>query len=108
MGIYYMIACDELKERIDPGHINNLGIKAHAIAHPKHPLGSVVIFALLYRWRGKVIRLANDAGNDAGYDDYKDVTNEVIDEYNTEYMGSVFTPLTFTEDEEDNKDDEDY
>ena len=60
MGIYYQVACDELKERIDPGSIDNLGIKAGSIAHPKHPFGQVVIFALLTRWFGKSIRLVDD------------------------------------------------
>ena len=91
MGIYYMIACDELKERIDPGAINKLGIKEHAIthhaiAHLEHPFGAVVVFALLNRWERKVIRLANDmSGEDLGYFDYTDVTEAILSDYNTYY-----------------------
>ena len=45
MGIYYRAACDELRESIDPGDINNLGNKIGAIAHPEHPFGAVLVFA---------------------------------------------------------------
>lgn len=30
MGIYYKISCADLRENIDPGSINDLGIKASA------------------------------------------------------------------------------
>ena len=107
MGIYYMVACDELKERIDPGVINNLGVKEHAIAHPEHPFGAVVVFALLNRWRGKVIRLADDRSDDAGYYDYVCVTESVLAEFNTcygtsfQFTGDVSQPGK-TEDAKDN------
>lgn len=92
MGIYYQIACDEKKERIDPGDINNLGIKQGAIAHPKHPFGSVAVFAMLRYWGGSTVRLVNDCGEDPGYFDYKNITREVVEAYNVYYS----TTLTFT------------
>jgi len=97
MGIYYAIACDELKERIEPGSINNLGIKQHAIAHPNHPFGSVSVFALVTRWRGKTARIVNDCADDPGYYEYTDVTRQIVDEYNAEYG----TTLEFTGDDDD-------
>ena len=93
MGTYYQIACDELKERIDPGSINNLGVKAKKIAHSEHQFGSVVVFALLTRWKGKNIRLVDDCGNDPGYFEYKEVTEDVLKEYNEVYG----TEYKFTE-----------
>ena len=92
MGTYYKIACDELKERIDPGSIDNLGIKWRSIAHPDHPFGSVAIFALVTRWEGKAARIANDLCDDAGYFEYADVTQQIMVEYNLEYG----TALRFT------------
>ena len=92
MGIYYAVACDKFKESIDPGAINNLGIKAGSIAHPNHPLGAVIIFAALYRWQGEPIRVVNDLGDDPGYFEYRDVTKEVLKEYNEYYS----TDLRFT------------
>ena len=85
MGIYYQIACDELEERIDPGSINNLGVKAKNIANPKHPFGQVVVFVLLTRWEGKSVRLVDDCEDDPGYFEYKDVTEDVLKEYNEVY-----------------------
>jgi len=97
MGDYYAVACDELKESIDPGAINNLGVKAESVAHPNHPLGAVVIFALLNRWSGKAVRVANDFGYDPGYFKYRDITREVLKEYNEYYK----TKLRYTgEDDE--------
>ncbi len=97
MGIYYVIACDELKEKIEPGSINNLGIKQRAIAHPDHPFGPVSVFALVTRWRDKAARVLNDGGDDPGYFEYTDVTQQIIDEYNSEYR----TALKFTGDDDD-------
>jgi hypothetical protein len=91
MGVYYKAACDEAKEQIDPGHINDLGVKAGSIAHPEHPFGPVVIFAMLYRWKAPV-RIANDTADDDGYFVYADVTEEVLKAYNERYK----TQLMFT------------
>jgi len=91
MGAYYKAACDEAKEQINPGHIDDLGIKAKSIAHPNHPFGQVVIFAMLHRWKASV-RIANDTGDDDGYFDYADVTDEVLKAYNEHYK----TQLRFT------------
>lgn len=92
MGIYYKIACDEVKECIDPGHINDLGIKAGAIAAPDHPFGSVVVFAMVMRWDHPV-RLVNDSGDDPAYFEYTDVTEDVLKEYNERYKTELkFTP----------------
>lgn len=88
MGTYYQVACDQHKERIDPGDINNKGIKAHAIAHPNHEFGPVVIFAMLRRWNAP-IRLADDTREDEGYFDYKNVTQQVIADYNEVYGTSL-------------------
>lgn len=96
MGVYYVIACDKLKEKIDPGSINDLGMKQHAIAHQKHPFGSVVIFALVTRWCNQTARIANDYNDDPGYYEYTDITQQIINEYNTEYE----TILQFTGEKE--------
>lgn len=91
MGTYYQVACDEKKERIDPGEINDLGIKSGPIANPKHPFGAVVIFAMLHRWRAPV-RLVNDCAEDAGYFEYANVTEETLKAYNEFYgMSLKFT-----------------
>lgn len=95
MGTYYMAACDEAKERIDPGSINDLGVKFGSISHPEHPFGSVVIFAMATRWRGKQARIASDIGSDPGYYDYREVTAEVLAEYNRVHR----TDLRFTGDD---------
>ena len=84
MGVYFKVACDEAKECIDPGSINDLGVKAGSIAHPEHPFGPVVVYATLHRWHSP-IRLANDSHDDPGYYDYLDVTEEVLREYNQTY-----------------------
>ena len=84
MGTYYQVACDERKERIDPGDIDDLGIKAGPIAHPKHPFGPVVMFAMLHRWR-RPVRLVNDCAEDPGYFEYENVTEEVLAAYNEYY-----------------------
>jgi hypothetical protein len=89
MGVYYQVACDEDRERIDPGSINDLGIKVGAIAHPNHPFGSVVVFAMSHRWHGKPTRIVDDLGSDPGYFDYNEVTEEVVKEYNEYYKTSL-------------------
>lgn len=87
MGTYYMVACDKLKERINPSNINNLGIKAGPIAHPNHPFGQVVMFALLNRWSNESIRLVNDGQSDEdAFFEYADVTKEVLSDYNEYYQ----------------------
>lgn len=91
MGVYYKAACDEAKEQIDPGHIDDLGVKANAIAHPDHPFGPVVVFAMLHRWKASA-RIANDSADDDGYFAYADVTEEVLAAYNEQYK----TQLKFT------------
>jgi hypothetical protein len=95
MGVYYKIACDKRKERIDPGEIDNLGNKSGAIAHPDHPFGMVVIFALTTRWARESIRLVDDLAGDPGYYDYEDVTKDILAEYNEIYN----TSLIFTGDD---------
>ncbi len=92
MGLYYQLVCDELKERIDPGNINDLGIKASAIAAPEHPLGSVAVFAMLKRWGDKPVRLVNDESDDPAYWEYQNVTKNVLQDYNACYD----TNLQFT------------
>ena len=82
MGNYYKVACDELKENIDPGDIDNLGIKRLSIDWFEHPFGAVVIFAMLTRWAGKDVRLVDDCGEDPGYFEYKNVTRHILEEYN--------------------------
>lgn len=89
MGTYYCVVCDELEEKIDPGSIDNLGIKEGAIGNLKHSIGAVTIFALCGRWRNKKIRLANDSGNDPGYDDYTEITKEILEEYNKSYKTNL-------------------
>lgn len=92
MGVYYKAACDELREKIDPGKINDLGVKAGAIAHPEHPFGSIVVFSMLGRWNGCTVRLANDSDDDEGYFDYQDVTKQVVEAYNEKYGTEYKTP----------------
>jgi hypothetical protein len=83
MGTYYVVACDDLREHIDPGNIDDLGVKAGAISNPQHPFGAVVIFALRTRWFGKTARLVDDCGSDPAFFNYRDATEEVLSEYNT-------------------------
>ena len=85
MGIYYKVACDDHRECIDPGSIDGLSVKASGIASTAHPLGAVTLFALLNRWCGATVRLADDLADDPGYYDYVDVTAEVLAEYNQKY-----------------------
>lgn len=94
MGTYYKVCCDEMRESICPGQINDLGIKLGAIVHPSHPFGAVVVFAMATRWEGKQCRIVNDCDDDPGYFDYKEVTKEVLAAYN-QYTG---TELRFTPD----------
>lgn len=90
MGNYYQVACDELKERIDPGDINDLGIKAGPVAHLEHPLGALTIFNLLGRWHCMSVRLVSDAGgDDEAYHRYTDVTYETIRRYNEVYKTNI-------------------
>lgn len=84
MGVYYQVACDKHKERIDPGEIDDLGIKEGPIAHPEHPFGPVVVFAMLHRWQASV-RLVNDSSDDPGFFEYENVTEEVLRKYNEYY-----------------------
>lgn len=97
MGTYYKMACDDLKESIDPGDINGLGIKEFAIAYPTHPFGPVIVFAMLERWKGHACRLVNDLTDDPGYFDYRNVTREVIEDYNARYPDAK--PLRYTGDD---------
>lgn len=84
MGVYYKVVCDERKERISPGDIDGLGNKSGAISHPRHPFGSVIVFAMLHRWRAAV-RLVNDSEEDPSYLEYEDVTESVLREYNEQH-----------------------
>jgi hypothetical protein len=92
MGIYYAVACDEMKERIDPGEINNLGMKEYAIAYPDHPFGALVIFAMLTRWRHKNITLVNDYDDEESYYEYTDITADVVTAYNAVYNAKLTSP----------------
>lgn len=85
MGIYYEAVCDDLKERIDPGNINDLGNKLLSISHPQHPFGQVVVFAMAHRWVGKAARIVDDLGEDYQDLGYKEVTEEVLTDYNKIY-----------------------
>jgi len=89
MGVYYKLVCDEVKESIDPGSINNLGNKAGAIANLEHPLGAVAMLTLIHRWRDPV-RLISD--EEDAYFDYTDITKEALKMYNFAYN----TQLRFT------------
>jgi len=93
MATYYKIACDKKKEHINPGYINNLGIKKYAIADLEHPLGAIAIFAMLNRWEFSEVRLVSDANFDEAYYCYTDVTEEVLSEYNKYYDTQIhYTP----------------
>lgn len=91
-----------MRESIDPGDINNLGIKFGAIGHPQHPFGPVVVFAMLTRWNGHGARIVGDSGdNDDPYYEYRDVTADVLADYNEYYSGlkaldSPEWPLKYT------------
>jgi len=89
MAIYYQVVCDEAKEGIYPGFINNLGVKSGSIAHPEHPIGNILMFAMLYRWSGSTVRLANDLEEDLGFFEYEDVTEQVLAEYNKSYNTNI-------------------
>ena len=85
MSTYYKIACDEVRENIDPGGINDLGVKEFAISHPDHPFGAVCVYAMRTRWNGLGCRIVSDSGGDHGYDEYVSVTGQVLAEYNKYY-----------------------
>lgn len=95
MGVYYKIACDEVKESIEPGDINDLGIKLNAISAPDHPFGAVCVFAMARRWACRPCRIVDDCGDDPGYFDYADVTEEVIKAYNEVYRDGE--PIRYTQ-----------
>ena len=95
MGTYFKVVCVELSEQIEPGHINDLGVKAGNIAHIEHPFGPLVIFAMVSRWRGKRIYLVGDTDDDSErYENFNDVTKQLIGDYNKYYK----TDLVFTGD----------
>lgn len=97
MGTYYKIACDEVRESIDPGDINNLGVKLGSIAHPEHPFGPVAVFAMAWRWSGKACQIVPDGGDDdEAYYAYQDVTAEVVKDYNAHYEKALKAPLVYT------------
>lgn len=100
MGTYYKVACDALQENIDPGDVNDGGIKLKAISHPQHAFGPLVVFAMAGRWNGRLCRVVPDNREDAAaaYDDYKDVTEEVITEYNRFHCLSGSAVLRYTKD----------
>ena len=88
-----MIVCDDLRESIDPSYVNDLGCKAYPIAHPDHPFGALVIYAMLNSWCGKSVRLVNDEIYEVDYYYYKDITKGLIDSYNFNYRVSLnYTP----------------
>ena len=60
MGTYYRAACDAAKQTIDPGYMNDLGMKHSAISHPNHPFGPILSFAMSTRWIGGSVRLVSD------------------------------------------------
>lgn len=94
MGTYYVVACDATREFIEPGNIDDLGMKRRSIAHPEHPLGQLVIFALTGIWAGMRVRaVGDDITMDADtVKEYRDITKQIIKEYNAEYK----TQLKFT------------
>lgn len=92
MGIYWNAVCDEKRELIDPGDINNLGMKDYAIAHPNHPFGPIVVFAMLHRWAYHVVRLQSDESMSDEVFKYKNVTEEVIAAYVDFYKEQAVTP----------------
>lgn len=89
MGVYYKAVCDELKQNIDPGKINNLGVKRGPIAHPEHPFGQILVFAMLNVWATRQVRIANDESDDEAYFEYEDVTGHVLEMYNKYYGTSL-------------------
>jgi hypothetical protein len=96
MGVYYRIVCHSRRECIEPGSINNLGIKLSSITHPSHPIGTLAVFALVDRnW--DAVSLVSD-GTDL-YDEYSDVTRELIEAFNAWFKDRPeVEPLRFTGD----------
>lgn len=80
MGVYYTAVCDEKRELIEPGDINDLGIKRYAIGCPTHPFGAILVHALVSRWSGCKARIVGDFC-DEGEASYADVTAEVLKSY---------------------------
>jgi len=85
MSVYYKIACDEVREHICPGDINDGGMKEYSISSPLSAFGPVAVFAMWNRWEGKPCRIVSDSGEAIAYDDYTDVTKAVLDDYNEYY-----------------------
>lgn len=77
MGVYHKIVCDYHKETLDPGEIDDLGNKYDAIMHPEHPIGSLMMFTILTRWR-KPIRIVTDDEEEYYSRRYVDVTAEML------------------------------
>jgi hypothetical protein len=95
MGIYCKVACDETRESIDPGLINNSGIKIQHLGRRNHPLGPLVMHVLTWRWQGKSCRVVDDSGDDPAYDAYVDITESMIADYNSS-LGPDEERLAFT------------
>ena len=93
MGIYYAVGCDTLKERISFANVGNYGIKSDSTAFPGHPLGAVIIFALLNRWHGMSIKLINDSYDEEEYYNYTNVTSFVLHDYDEKYKTSYSSQI---------------
>lgn len=90
MGTYFAVACDELKEKLDPGSVNNGPIKLGGMCMRGNPFGALTLYTMAGgRWYRKACRIVNDSADDPGYFDYTDVTAEAIIEYNDSYEESL-------------------
>ena len=87
MGTNYRVVCDDWREFIDASNIGDGCNKAWAIAKTDNPIGPVVMFALLERWRESSVRIIPDWDND--WSSYTEVTGEVLEGYNSIYGTSL-------------------
>lgn len=93
MGTYYHVVCIDLKEKIEPGDINDLGIKGWSYRAFRTPLWSDSNFRDANKMERKSVHLMGDYRDDIDiYNDYINVTKQLIDEYNKYYK----TDLVFT------------
>lgn len=87
MGTNYRVVCDDAREFIDASNIGDQCNKACAMAHTNNPIGPVVMFALLERWRESSVRIIPDW--DHHWFTYTEVTEDVLKEYNSMYGTSL-------------------
>ena len=71
MGCYYLVACEDLREFIDPRLVGGGANKFNAMIDG--PCANLVAFAMMTRWRKKLVRYV---GDETDGDDYYVIRGE--------------------------------